>query len=209
MQYPDSAKYLYSLAKRARKYYLGLTIISQDVEDFLNSDQGRAIINNSSIQILLKQSPAAVEKLAQVFHLTEGEKFSLLESDVGEGLFFAGASHVAIKIIASFAEDQIITTDPKELLAQKEEEAAQNAVAGEAISADTQSDPEMPADIIPQIPTQQAPVASAPVAQVQPVQPPAPIQTQPIPPATSAPTPTPAPIPAPAPGNPVNINTLQ
>ena len=209
MQYPDSAKYLYSLAKRARKYYLGLTIISQDVEDFLNSDQGRAIINNSSIQILLKQSPAAVEKLAQVFHLTEGEKFILLESDVGEGLFFAGASHVAIKIIASFAEDQIITTDPKELLAQKEEEAAQNAVAGEAISADTQSDPEMPADIIPQIPTQQAPVASAPVAQVQPVQPPAPIQTQPIPPATSAPTPTPAPIPAPAPGNPVNINTLQ
>lgn len=139
MQYPDSAKYLYSLAKRARKYFLGLTIISQDVEDFLNSDQGRAVINNSSIQILLKQSPAAVEKLAQVFHLTEGEKFILLESDVGEGLFFAGASHVAIKIIASFAEDQIITTDPRELLAQKEKEAAENELVGSAITADGNS----------------------------------------------------------------------
>jgi len=134
MQYPDSAKYLYSLAKRARKYYLGLTIISQDVEDFLSNEQGRAVINNSSIQILLKQSPAAVEKLAEVFHLTEGEKFILLESDVGEGLFFAGASHVAIKIIASFAEDQIITTDPKELLAQKQADQAQNQIQGGAIT---------------------------------------------------------------------------
>jgi type IV secretory pathway VirB4 component len=141
MQYPDSAKYLYSLAKRARKYFLGLTIISQDVEDFLNSEQGRAVINNSSIQILLKQSPAAVEKLAQVFHLTEGEKFILLESDVGEGLFFAGASHVAIKIIASFAEDQIITTDPRELLAKQEQMDAENAVEGTAITADATSSP--------------------------------------------------------------------
>jgi len=135
MQYPDSARYLYSLAKRARKYYLGLTIISQDVEDFLGSEQGRAILSNSSMQILLKQSPAAVEKLAEVFHLTEGEKFLLLESDVGEGLFFAGASHVAIKIVASYAEDQIITTDPRQLLAQKEATGQQDAAAPE-IAAD-------------------------------------------------------------------------
>ncbi|OQA52105.1 MAG: AAA-like domain protein [candidate division WS2 bacterium ADurb.Bin280] len=133
MQYPDSARYLYSLAKRARKYYLGLTIISQDVEDFLSNEQGRAILNNSSLQLLLKQSPAAVEKLGEVFHLTEGEKFLLLESDVGEGLFFAGASHVAIKIVASYTEDQIITTDPRQLLAQQEQDEAQ-APQGEPIS---------------------------------------------------------------------------
>ncbi len=137
MQYPDSAKYLYSLAKRARKYFLGLSIISQDVEDFLGSEQGRAILNNSSMQILLKQSPAAVEKLAEVFHLTEGEKFLLLESDVGEGLFFAGSSHVAVKIIASYAEDQIITTDPKQLLQQQQEEEESQSPIGPAISADS------------------------------------------------------------------------
>lgn len=173
MQYPDSAKYLYSLSKRARKYYLGLTIISQDVEDFLNSDQGRAVINNSSIQILLKQSPAAVDKLAQVFHLTEGEKFILLESDVGEGLFFAGSSHVAIKIIASFAEDQIITTDPKELLAQKEQEASQNAVSGQAISAENATPAGAPQT--PQSPSQEAPTTAPAPA---PVAPPAPQNTQ-------------------------------
>jgi type IV secretory pathway VirB4 component len=127
MQFPDSARYVYSLAKRARKYYLGLTIISQDVEDFLNSEQGRAVLNNSSLQILLKQSPTAVEKLAEVFHLTEGEKFLLLESNVGEGLFFAGTNHVAIQVVASYAEDQIITTDPAQLLAAKETQETANA----------------------------------------------------------------------------------
>jgi len=180
MQYPDSAKYLYSLAKRARKYYLGLTIISQDVEDFLNSEQGRAVINNSSIQILLKQSPAAVEKLADVFHLTEGEKFILLESDVGEGLFFAGASHVAIKIIASFAEDQLITTDPRELLAQKEQEASQNAVAGQAISAESATPANAPQT--PQPPVrgaQTTPPAVPPAPNTAPAVPPAPQNTQP------------------------------
>lgn len=124
MQYEDSARYVYSLAKRARKYYLGLTTISQDVEDVLNSQQGRAVLNNSSLQILLKQSPTAVEKLADVFNLTEGEKFLLLESNVGEGLFFAGTNHVAIQIVASYAEDQIITTDPAQLLAARESKAA-------------------------------------------------------------------------------------
>ncbi|HLB32208.1 MAG TPA: DUF87 domain-containing protein [Patescibacteria group bacterium] len=127
MQFPDSARYVYSLAKRARKYYLGLTIISQDVEDFLNSEQGRAVLNNSSLQILLKQSPTAVERLAEVFNLTEGEKFLLLESNIGEGLFFAGTNHVAIQVVASYAEDQIITTDPAQLLAAREAQATANA----------------------------------------------------------------------------------
>jgi type IV secretory pathway VirB4 component len=119
MQYPDSAKFLYSLAKRARKYYLGLTIISQDVEDFLASQYGRAIINNSSLQLLLKQAPSAVDKVTEIFKLTEGEKLLLLESDIGQGLFFAGLNHVAIQVIASYTEEQLITTDPKELLARR------------------------------------------------------------------------------------------
>jgi len=121
MQHEDSARFLYSMAKRARKYYLGLTIISQDVEDFLSSKYGRTVVNNSSMQILLKQSPAAIEKVAQIFNLTEGEKFLLLECDVGEGLFFAGLNHVAIKVVASYTEDQLITTDPRELLARQQE----------------------------------------------------------------------------------------
>ena len=121
MQYEDSAKFLHGLAKRARKYYLGLTIISQDVEDFLSSRFGKAIVSNSSMQILLKQSTASVDIVAETFGLTEGEKYLLLESDVGEGLFFAGLNHVAIKVIASYSEDQIITTNPEQLLAQSGE----------------------------------------------------------------------------------------
>jgi type IV secretory pathway VirB4 component len=124
MQHEDSGKFLYSLAKRCRKYYLGLTIISQDVEDFVGSKYGRSVINNSSMQLLMKQSPASVDKIASVFGLTEGEKFLLLECEVGEGLFFAGLNHVAIKVIASYTEDQMITTDPRQLL---EMQAAQTS----------------------------------------------------------------------------------
>src|SRR3990172_4323483 len=127
MQYEDSAKFLFALAKRARKYYLGLTIVSQDVEDFLDSKYGRTVVNNSSMQILLKQSTASVEKVAQVFNLTEGEKFLLLECEVGEGLFFAGLNHVAIKVIASYTEDQLITTDPKQLLEMQQAQTTENA----------------------------------------------------------------------------------
>ncbi|EKD49113.1 MAG: Type IV secretory pathway VirB4 protein-like protein [uncultured bacterium] len=116
MQYEDSAKFLFGLAKRARKYYLGVTTISQDVADFLHSDYGKAIVTNSSIQLLLKQSPAAIDLIADTFHLTDGEKYLLLESDVGEGIFFAGLKHVAIKIVASYTEDQVITSDPRQLL---------------------------------------------------------------------------------------------
>jgi len=148
MQYKDSARYVYSLAKRARKYFLGLTTISQDVEDVLTSQEGRAVLNNSSLQLLLKQSPTAVEKLTEVFHLTEGEKFLLLESNVGEGLFFAGTNHVAIQIVASYAEDQIITTDPQELLAQKQKEAQgqgeSTVIRPEAPTVQLQSSPTTP-----------------------------------------------------------------
>ncbi len=115
MGHDDSAKFLYSLAKRARKYYLGLTTVTQDVEDFLGSKYGKAIVTNSSIQLLLRQSPASVDLVADTFNLTEGEKMLLLESEVGEGLFFAGLNHVAIKVLASYAEDQIITTNPQQL----------------------------------------------------------------------------------------------
>lgn len=111
MQYEDSARFLHGLAKRARKYNLGLTIISQDVEDFLGSRYGKAVVANSSMQLLLKQSTASIEIVAETFNLTQGEKYMLLQSDVGEGLFFAGQNHVAIKVIASYTEDQIITAD--------------------------------------------------------------------------------------------------
>ncbi len=115
MENEDAAKFIFSIAKRARKYYLGLTTITQDVEDFLGSKYGRAIVTNSSLQLLLKQSPASIDIVGKTFNLTQGEKALLLESGVGEGLFFAGVNHVAIKILASYTEDQIVTTSPKQL----------------------------------------------------------------------------------------------
>lgn len=113
MKYDDSANFLFSLAKRARKYYLGLTTITQDVEDFMGSKMGRAIVANSSMQILLKQSSSAVDVLADVFKLTEEEKKRLSNFPVGQGLFFAGQNHVHIQIIASQTEQQLITTKPQ------------------------------------------------------------------------------------------------
>ncbi len=120
MKSEDTASFLLGLAKRGRKYYLGLATITQDVDDFLKSPYGLPIITNSSIQVLLKQSPSSIDKLQQVFNLTDEEKYLLLESDVGEGIFFVGLKHVAIKIIASYTEDQIITSDPSQVLAMKE-----------------------------------------------------------------------------------------
>jgi len=115
MKNEDSANFLFSIAKRGRKYYLGLTTISQDVNDFLNHEKGLAIIQNSSIQVLMKQNPTAIEKLADIFYLSEGEQNLLLSANVGEGLFFAGESHVAMQVVASMAENQLITTNPAEL----------------------------------------------------------------------------------------------
>ncbi len=119
MKSEDTASFIFSLAKRGRKYFLGLATITQDVEDFLKSPYGLPIITNSSIQLLLKQSPAAIDVVQKTFNLTDEEKYLLLESEVGEGIFFAGLKHVAIKIIASYAEDQIITSDPSQVLAIK------------------------------------------------------------------------------------------
>ncbi len=119
MKSEDTASFLLGLAKRGRKYYLGLCTITQDVDDFLKSPYGLPIITNSSMQMLLKQSPAVVDKLQQIFSLTDEEKYLLLESDVGEGIFFVGLKHVAVKVIASYIEDQIITSDPSQLLAIK------------------------------------------------------------------------------------------
>lgn len=116
MQHEDSAKFLFGLVKRARKYYLGITTITQDVEDFMKSTYGKPIVTNSSMQLLLKQSPAAIDTLQKLFNLTEGEKYMLLNSGVGQGLFFAGQKHVAMQIIASYTEDKIVTTNPEDIL---------------------------------------------------------------------------------------------
>ena len=121
MKSDDTASFLYSLAKRGRKYYLGVCTITQDVEDFLKSPYGRPILTNSSLQLLLKQSSTTIDVLQQTFNLTDEEKYLLLEAGVGEGLFFAGLKHVAIKVVASYTEDQIITSDPSQLLAIKKE----------------------------------------------------------------------------------------
>ena len=121
MKSDDTASFLYSVAKRGRKYYLGVCTITQDVEDFLKSPYGRPILTNSSLQLLLKQSPTTIDVLQQTFNLTDEEKYLLLEAGVGEGLFFAGLKHVAIKVVASYTEDQIITSDPSQLLAIKQE----------------------------------------------------------------------------------------
>src|SRR3989344_5629001 len=119
MKNEDGASFLFGIAKRARKYFLGVATVTQDVGDFLNSPYGKPLITNSSIQILLRQAPASIELLKETFNLTDEEKFLLLESDVGEGIFFAGLKHVAIKILASYTEDQLITSDPAQLLAIK------------------------------------------------------------------------------------------
>ena len=129
MQYEDSARFLYGIVKRARKYYLGITTITQDIDDFVNSPYGKPIITNSSLQVLLKQSATAVDNLQKLFYLTDGEKYVLLNSGVGQGIFFAGNKHVAIQIIASPDESAVITTKPEEILAQRQAaESAQLAI---------------------------------------------------------------------------------
>lgn len=129
MQHENSASFLFSIAKRCRKYYLGLTTITQDVTDFMKSKYGKPIVTNSSLQLMLKQSPAAADALQETFHLTDQERLDLLQCNIGEGIFFAGLKHVSIQIIASYTEDQVITSDPAQLLEiekAKEELAKEN-----------------------------------------------------------------------------------
>ncbi|MBP6865987.1 MAG: DUF87 domain-containing protein [Candidatus Pacebacteria bacterium] len=132
MKSEDTASFLYSLAKRGRKYYLGLATITQDAADFMKSPYGVPIITNSSIQILLKQSPSTIEILQKTFNLTDEEKYLLLESGVGEGIFFAGLKHVAIKIVASYTEDQIITSDPSQILSIKKSKDDLESLSGKS-----------------------------------------------------------------------------
>jgi len=136
MQHEDAARFVYSIAKRARKYGLGLTTITQDVDDFLTSDYGKAIVSNAAMQILLKQSPSAIDKLQKVFYLTDGEKQFLLAAGIGQGIFFAGANHVALQVVASENEHNLITTNPNELFKNP---LSQTTLAPEEENSDTQS----------------------------------------------------------------------
>jgi type IV secretory pathway VirB4 component len=149
MRFEDSANFMFSLAKRARKYNLGLTTISQDVEDFMASRMGRAIVANASLQILLKQSPTAVDVLSDVFKLTSEEKKRLSQFPVGQGLFFAGQNHVHIQIIASPTEADLISTSPEALVRQGE--------IGTSGEVDLQGQP----PIVPVVPTQTQQTAGA------------------------------------------------
>lgn len=130
MQNKEGASFLFGIAKRARKYYLGVTTVTQDVEDFMTSAFGQPIVKNSSLQFLMKQSPANIDVLVKTFNLTEFEKLTLLESNVGEGILFAGLKHAAIRVVASYSEDQVITTNPEQLLQiEKAKEELERAAA--------------------------------------------------------------------------------
>jgi len=221
LQREDSARFIYGIAKRARKYYLGLTTISQDVDDFLSSEYGKAIVTNSSIQVLLKQHPAAIDKVAETFYLSEGEKRLLLAADKGEGLFFAGANHVSIKIVASDAEHKLITTNPAEILKLREEGLIKSRPAEkpkyspmERFESDKYTTMDSRGNVKPEFAVQSppAPVSApppSPVPQPRPVQPQQPQPLVSSPPQTSAPTqpqvqqPQPKPI-QPAPVAPVS-----
>lgn len=120
MQHADSAAFVYGIAKRARKYYLGLTTATQDIEDFLGSDYGKAVLSSSSLQILLKQGTTEVDTVSKMFYLSEGEKELLLSTTTGEGLFFAGQNHVGIKVVSAPFEHELITSNPKEVLERQE-----------------------------------------------------------------------------------------
>ena len=143
MKSEDSATFLYSIAKRARKYFLGLTTITQDVEDFLKSDHGKAIVSNSSLQVLMKQSSSAIEKLASTFFLSQGERHLLLTAEVGEALFFAGQNHVAMKVVASPEEHILITTNPQEAV-DRQKALADKLLKKESVGVDPRVDPPSP-----------------------------------------------------------------
>jgi conjugal transfer ATP-binding protein TraC len=198
MKFEDSASFVYSIAKRARKYYLGLTTATQDVEDFLKNEYGKAVLTNSSLQVLLKQGTAEVDLVGETFYLSEGERELLLAADVGEGLFFAGRNHVAMKVIAAPYEYQIITSNPEELMKRE-----QQAKAAGLIETKHELHPQ-PAPPSPAVQQTFQPNAGV----IRPQTPPTAVPNQP---AVSAPHPAASaqtgPVPAapanPAPGNPL------
>lgn len=141
MKYEDSASFVYGIAKRSRKYYLALTTATQDVQDFLSTDYGKAILSNSSIQILLKQSPTEIDSVSQIFYLSQGEKDLLLSVGVGEGLFFVGQSHVVVKIVAAPFEKQLATTNPQEVKEAQDRSAASQTTAAQQYPSTPQINP--------------------------------------------------------------------
>jgi conjugal transfer ATP-binding protein TraC len=152
MKYQDSASFVYSIAKRARKYFLGMTTATQDVEDFLKNEYGKAVLTNSSIQVLLKQGTAEVDMITETFYLSEGEKALLLSADVGEGLFFAGQNHVAMKVFAAPFEHELITSNPMELL-KRQQEKERNAQAEASTTGEPQTAVPMATPVTPENPS--------------------------------------------------------
>jgi conjugal transfer ATP-binding protein TraC len=182
MKFEDSAQFVFSIAKRARKYYLGMTTATQDVEDFLKNDYGKAVLTNSSIQMLLKQGTAEVDLVGETFFLSEGERELLLSAGIGEGLFFAGQNHVAMKVLAAPFEHELITSNPAELMKKQNDAAAANAAAVTPIRETPVPTPPPPAPIMPIPPPPPIPqpqITTPPVT--QPVAP-SPIATSPVPP---------------------------
>ncbi len=194
MQHGDSARFLFGLVKRARKYYLGITTITQDVEDFFKSEYGKPIITNSSMQLLLKQAPAAIDYLGKVFNLTEGEKYILLNSGVGQGLFFAGNKHAAIQIIASYGEDQVVTTNPEQIMQRKqsEKQLMEGVTPPPVAPVESVATPveNAPVEVVPAVPVEAA-TPAAPAEVVTPVA--EPVVAEPAP----EPVPTPEAVVAP------------
>ena len=164
MKYEDSASFVYSIAKRARKYYLGLTTATQDVEDFLKTDYGKAVLTNSSIQVLLKQGTAEVDMVGETFYLSEGERELLLSADIGEGLFFAGQNHVAMKALGAPFEHEIITSNPEEVLKNRADDAAQMAANPEELQRQTNVTTEAASPAPQPVPDNTSPDIATPVA---------------------------------------------
>jgi len=156
MQYEDSASFLRGIVKRGRKYYLGVTTITQDVDDFLETPYGKEIVTNSSIQILLKQHTAAIDQIGEVFYLSEGEKQLLLTADKGQGIFFAGQNHVAIQVISSDDEHGLITSNPEDVLKKQKFEAERNKTETPIVK--TPELPKAPISTIPEV-KQDSPVS--------------------------------------------------
>jgi len=169
MKHQDSASFIHSMVKRARKYYLAITTITQDVEDFLQNDYGKAIVSNASIQFLMKQSTASVPTLTETFYLSEGERQLLVAADIGEGIFFAGQNHVAIRVVASDEEHEVITSDPEEILkrraVEKEEQAQQAAKQTTKQAAQTTKSDQSTQPAKPTQPTQPTAPSTAPTTE--------------------------------------------
>lgn len=185
MKYPDSASFLQGITKRARKYFLGVTTLTQDIEDFLSSDYGKAILSSSSVQILLKQNASEVDILAKTLNLSEGEKQFLLTAQVGEGLLFAGQNHITAQFLASKFEYDLITSKPQDIMDEQQKQA-------DAAAAAAPTEPPAPAVSEPAAPTQQPtptpPVTTTPAASIPSTEIPIPVSPQPAVPQPAAPT---------------------